>query len=85
MQHYTRLNFIQYLWDKLRDKCFHNLEFELLHALENHLEQPLNAMEYNRATAKSIVCWPYTTDSNFQLKIASPVPERTIVREAIHR
>ncbi|MCO6427550.1 transposase [Nitrosomonas communis] len=33
-----KLNSVENLWDKLREKSFHNRVFDSLDALENHLE-----------------------------------------------
>ena len=53
------LNPVQRLWDELREKHFHNLAFDSLDALEDHLEHALNSMESNNATVQSIVHWPW--------------------------
>lgn len=53
------LNPVEHLWDELREKHFHNLAFDSLDALEDHLEHALNVMESNCAATKSIVHWPW--------------------------
>jgi len=39
------LNPVEHLWDDLREKAFHNLVFDSLDTLEDHLEAALRDME----------------------------------------
>lgn len=57
------LNPVEHVWDELREKCFHNLVFDSLDALEDHLEASLLALERNPERVKSIVAWPWIMDA----------------------
>jgi hypothetical protein len=57
------LNPVEHLWDELREKSFHNLVFDSLDALENHLEIALHDMELDRERVHSIVAWPWIINS----------------------
>ena len=52
------LNPVEHVWDELREKHFHNLVFDSLDALEDHLEASLLALERDRDRIQSIVSWP---------------------------
>ena len=43
----------------LRKKAFHNLVFDSLDALEDHLEAALRNMENDQDRIHSIVAWPW--------------------------
>jgi hypothetical protein len=53
------LNPVEHLWDDLREKYFHNLVFESLDALEDHLEAALRKMENEPDRIRSIIAWPW--------------------------
>jgi hypothetical protein len=53
------LNPIEHVWDKLREKYFHNRVFKSLDALEDHLAKALKTMEDDAATVRSIISWPW--------------------------
>lgn len=53
------LNPVEHVWDELREKCFHNLVFDSLDALEDHLEQALRKFELEHARIRPIVSWPW--------------------------
>jgi hypothetical protein len=53
------LNPVEHLWDDLREKAFHNLVFDSLDALEDHLEAALRDMEKDHDRVHSIVAWPW--------------------------
>ena len=53
------LNPVEHLWDDLREKHFHNLVFESLDALEDHLEAALRIMENEPDRICSIIAWPW--------------------------
>jgi hypothetical protein len=57
------LNPVEHLWDELREKSFHNLVFDSLDALENHLEIALHDMELDTERVHSIVAWPWVINS----------------------
>lgn len=57
------LNPVEHLWDELREKSFHNLVFDSLGALENHLETALHDMELDTHRVHSIVAWPWIINS----------------------
>lgn len=57
------LNPVEYLWDELREKSFHNLVFDSIDALEGHLESALREMENDLARVRSIVAWPWIIKS----------------------
>lgn len=57
------LNPVEHLWDELREKSFHNLVFDSLDALENHLEIALHDMELDHERVHSIVAWPWIINS----------------------
>jgi hypothetical protein len=57
------LNPVEHLWDEPREKSFHNLVFDSLDALENHLEIALHDMELDRERVHSIVAWPWIINS----------------------
>lgn len=56
------LNPVEHLWDKLREKCFHNKVFATLDALEDDLEMGLLAMENTPEVIQSITNWPWIMD-----------------------
>ena len=45
----------EHIWDELREKWFHNIVFDSLHALEEQLVKGLKALEINPTVVKSIV------------------------------
>jgi hypothetical protein len=47
----------------LREKHFHNRVFDSLHALEEHLERALCAMENDPASVRSIIAWDWSINS----------------------
>jgi transposase len=53
------LNPVEHIWDDLREKAFHNLVFDSLDALEDHLETALRDMENDQNRIHSIVAWPW--------------------------
>ncbi len=53
------LNPIEHVWDKLREKFFHNQVFKSLDALEDHLVLALKTVEANPITVSSIASWPW--------------------------
>ena len=53
------LNPIEYVWDELREKFFHNRVFKSLDALEDHLVLALRNFEENPGKVRSIVSWPW--------------------------
>ena len=53
------LNPVEHVWDELREKHFHNLVFDSLDALEDHLEASLRSLEQDHPRIKSIVAWPW--------------------------
>ena len=53
------LNPVEHVWDELREKHFHNVVFDSLDALEDHLEARLRALEDDPNTIRSIVAWPW--------------------------
>jgi len=53
------LNPVEHIWDDLREKAFHNLVFDSLDALEDHLENALRDMEDDQNRIRSIVAWPW--------------------------
>ena len=53
------LNPVEHIWDDLREKAFHNLVFDSLDALEDHLEAALRDMENDQNRIHSIVAWPW--------------------------
>lgn len=53
------LNPVEHIWDDLREKAFHNLVFDSLDALEDHLENALRDMENDRNRIRSIVAWQW--------------------------
>lgn len=48
------LNPVEHIWDKLREKCFHNKVFNSIGALVDHLAMGLLAMENSPAVIKTI-------------------------------
>lgn len=57
------LNPVEHVWDELREKHFHNLVFDSLDALEDHLEASLLALELNPQRLRPIVAWPWIIDA----------------------
>jgi transposase len=57
------LNPVEHVWDELREKNFHNLVFDSLDALEDHLEASLRDLEDDPDTTRSIVAWPWIMDA----------------------
>lgn len=57
------LNPVEHIWDELREKCFHDLVFDSLEALEDHLERSLKAFEDDPQRIRSIVAWPWIMDA----------------------
>ena len=53
------LNPVEHLWDDLREKSFHNVVFNSIDALEDHLEEALRNMENGQDRIRSIVAWPW--------------------------
>jgi transposase len=53
------LNPAEHLWDDLREKAFHNVVFNSIDALEDHLEEALWNMENDQDRIRSIVAWPW--------------------------
>jgi len=53
------LNPVEHLWDDLREKSFHNVVFNSIDALEDHLEEALRNMENDQDRIRSIVAWPW--------------------------
>jgi len=53
------LNPVEHLWDDLREKAFHNVVFNSIDALEDHLEEALRNMENDQDRIRSIVAWPW--------------------------
>jgi transposase len=53
------LNPVEHLWDDLREKAFHNVVFDSIDALEDHLEEALRNMENDQERIRSIVAWPW--------------------------
>lgn len=53
------LNPVEHIWDDLREKAFHNLVFDSLDALEDHLENALCDMENDQNRIRSIVAWQW--------------------------
>lgn len=53
------LNPVEHLWDDLREKAFHNVVFDSIDALEDHLEEALRNMENDQDRIRSIVAWPW--------------------------
>jgi hypothetical protein len=53
------LNPVEHLWDDLREKSFHNVVFNSIDALEDHLEEALRNMENDQDRIHSIVAWPW--------------------------
>jgi hypothetical protein len=51
------LNPQEHIWDELREKYFHNREFESIDALENHLVSALYDLENIPDLIKSITGW----------------------------
>ncbi len=57
------LNPVEHLWDELREKHFHNLAFDSILALEDHLESALRTLEMKRESVRSIVRWPWIVNA----------------------
>jgi len=53
------LNPVEHLWDDLREKSFHNVVFNSIDALEDHLEEALRNIENDQDRIRSIVAWPW--------------------------
>jgi transposase len=53
------LNPVEHVWDELREKYFHNLVFDSIDALEDHLEIALRNSELDWQRFQSIVSWPW--------------------------
>ena len=53
------LNPVEHLWDDLREKSFHNVVFNSIDALEDHLEEALRNMENDQDRTRSIVAWQW--------------------------
>jgi len=51
------LNPVEHIWNDLREKAFHNLVFDSLDALEDHLEKALCDMEDDQNRIRFIVAW----------------------------
>ena len=54
---------VEYLWDDLREKSFHNRVFESIYALEHHLCDSLRDLELDHQRVRSVVAWPWIIDS----------------------
>lgn len=50
---------MEHIWDDLREKEFHNLVFDSLDSLEDHLKAALLDMENDQDRIHSIVAWPW--------------------------
>jgi len=57
------LNPVEHIWDDLREKAFHNIVFDSIEALENHLEMALRNMENDQNRVRSIVAWTWIVNS----------------------
>lgn len=57
------LNPVEYVWDELREKHFHNRVFDSLTALEDQLEFALRAFENNPTMLTSIVAWEWIVNA----------------------
>lgn len=57
------LNLVEYLWDELIEKHFHNRVFNSLDALENYLVASLRSTEEANGKTRSIVAWPWIIDA----------------------
>lgn len=57
------LNPVEHVWEELREKHFHNLVFDSLAALEDHLQASLRAFELNPQRIRPIVAWPWIMDA----------------------
>jgi len=53
------LNPVEHIWDDLREKSFHNLVFDSLDSLEDHLAIALRNLENDQDRIRSIVAWPW--------------------------
>jgi hypothetical protein len=53
------LNPVEYIWDDLREKSFHNQVFKSIEVLEQHLSSSLREMELDSQRVRSIVAWPW--------------------------
>lgn len=53
------LNPVEHLWDELREKCFHNLAFDSLDALEDQLVTGLRNLEFDQARVSNICSWKW--------------------------
>ncbi len=53
------LNPVEHVWDELREKHFHNVVFDRIAALEDHLATSLLTLENNHHRIRSIVAWPW--------------------------
>jgi hypothetical protein len=49
--------------DEVRKKYFSSLVFNSLDSLEGHLKAALRSMEFDHSHTKSIVAWPWITNS----------------------
>ena len=57
------LNPVEHVWDELREKHFHNLVFDRLDGLEDHLGTNLLALELNPQRVRPIIAWPWVMDA----------------------
>lgn len=53
------LNPVEHLWDELREKCFHNLAFDSLDALEDQLVTGLRNLEFDQERVSNICSWKW--------------------------
>jgi transposase len=53
------LNPVEHIWDELREKYFHNMAFDSLDALEDHLVTGLTSLEQQPQRVKSICNWDW--------------------------
>ena len=51
------LNPQEHVWGELREKFFHNRDFDSLNALEIYLESALKSLESNQETMRNITGW----------------------------
>ena len=57
------LNPVEYIWDELREKFFHNKAFNSIDALEDQLQIGLLALENDQPRVHSIVAWDWIVNA----------------------
>ena len=57
------LNPVEYIWDELREKFFHNKAFNSIDALEDQLQIGLLALENDQPRVHSIVAWGWIVNA----------------------